>query len=50
MCGAADSLFSSWGGAIIGGAVGTFFGCAFGGIMPRRVADLCFGPEQPDES
>ncbi len=43
-----DSFFTVWGGAAIGGALGVFFGLAFGGVLSRRVADWCFGPEQPD--
>ena len=41
-------FFTVWGGAGIGGFVGVFFGLAFGGVLPRRIADWCFGPEQPD--
>jgi hypothetical protein len=37
------------GGALLGAALGMFFGCAFGEIMPRAVADLCFGPDEPEE-
>ncbi len=43
-----DSFFTVWGGALIGGVVGVFFGLTFGGLLPRRVADWCFGLEQPD--
>jgi hypothetical protein len=46
---AADTYFPAWGGALIGGSLGTFFGLAFGGALPRTVADYCFGPERPDE-
>jgi hypothetical protein len=42
-----DSYFSVWGGEAIGGAIGVFFGLAFGGMLPRMVADWCFGPEEP---
>jgi hypothetical protein len=45
---AADTYFPAWGGALIGGSLGVFFGFAFGGMMPRAVADFCFGPEAPD--
>jgi hydrogenase/urease accessory protein HupE len=45
-CGAADSRFSAWGGAAVGGLLGLFFGLAFGGALPRSVADYCFGPEE----
>ena len=45
---AADRRFSAWGGALIGAALGTFFGLAFGGALPRGVADYCFGPEEQD--
>ena len=47
---AADSSFSSWGGAVVGGLLGTFFGLAFGGALPRGVADSVFGPEEPAEN
>jgi hypothetical protein len=46
---AADSRFSSWGGAAVGGLLGTFFGLSFGGALPRGVADYVFGPEEPAE-
>jgi hypothetical protein len=46
MFAAADSYFPAWGGALIGGTVGLFFGLAFGGALPRSVADWCFGPEE----
>jgi hypothetical protein len=36
-------------GALIGAALGTFIGLAFGGALPRGVADYCFGPEEPAE-
>jgi hypothetical protein len=36
---AADSRFSAWGGALIGAALGTFFGLAFGDALPRGVGD-----------
>jgi len=42
---AADNRFSSWGGALIGGSLGMFFGLAFGGALPRSVADYCFEPK-----
>jgi hypothetical protein len=45
---AADTYFPAWGGTGIGAALGTFFGLAFGGALPRSVADWCFGPEQPE--
>ena len=44
---AADSRFSAWGGAVVGGLLGLFFGLAFGGALPRGVADYVFGPEEP---
>jgi hydrogenase/urease accessory protein HupE len=44
---AADSYFPSWGGALIGAALGLFFGLAFGGALPRRMADYVFGAEEP---
>jgi hypothetical protein len=28
--------------------LGVFFGLAFGGALPRALADYCFGPEEPD--
>ena len=40
---AADRRFSAWGGAVVGGLLGAFFGLAFGGALPRGVADYCFG-------
>jgi hypothetical protein len=43
---AAGSRFSAWGGALIGGSLGVFFGLAFGGALPRGVADYVFGPEE----
>ena len=46
---AADSRFSPWGGAVVGGLLGLFFGLAFGGALPRAVADYCFGPEEEPE-
>jgi hypothetical protein len=46
---AANTYFPAWGGALIGGSLGVFFGFAFGGMMPRVVADFCFGPEEPEE-
>jgi hydrogenase/urease accessory protein HupE len=46
---AADSRFPSWGSAPIGSGVGLFFGLAFGGALPRGVADYCFGPEEKVE-
>jgi hydrogenase/urease accessory protein HupE len=46
---AADTYFPSWGGALIGGSLGLFFGLAFGGALPRGVADYVFGPEEPAE-
>ena len=42
---AADSRFSPWGGAAVGTLLGTFFGMAFGGALPRSVADYCFEPK-----
>jgi hypothetical protein len=44
---AADSYFPAWGGALIGGSLGAFFGLAFGAALPRGVADYCFGREEP---
>jgi hypothetical protein len=38
-----------WGGALIGGALGTFFGLALGGALPRSVANYFFGPEETAE-
>jgi hypothetical protein len=46
---AADSRFSAWGGAVIGTLLGVFFGLAFGGALPRGMADYVFGPEKPAE-
>jgi hypothetical protein len=46
---AADSRFSPWGGAVVGGLLGLFFGLAFGGALPRGVADYVFGSEEPAE-
>jgi hypothetical protein len=46
---AADTCFPAWGGALIGSGVGVFFGLAFGGALPRSVADWCFGPEETGE-
>ena len=46
---AADSRFSAWGGAVVGTLLGAFFGLAFGGALPRGVADYVFGPEEPAE-
>ena len=46
---AADSRFSAWGGAVVGGLLGVFFGLAFGGTLPRGMADYVFGPEEPAE-
>jgi hypothetical protein len=43
------SRFSAWGGAVVGGLLGLFFGLAFGGALPRGVADYVFGPEEPAE-
>jgi hypothetical protein len=43
-----DSFFTVWGGALMGGVVGVFFGLAFGGVLARSVAGFFFGPEQPD--
>jgi hypothetical protein len=34
-------------GAVVGGVLGTFFGLAFGGGLPRGVADYVFEPEEP---
>jgi hypothetical protein len=48
MFAAVDSFFPAWGGALIGGGVGVFFGLAFGGMLPRSVADFFFGPEQQE--
>jgi hypothetical protein len=47
--GRADSRFLAWGGAAIGGLLGLFFGLAFGGALPRSVADYCFEPEETAE-
>jgi len=46
---AADSYFPAWGGALIGGSLGVFFGLAFGGALPRGMADYVSGPEEPAE-
>jgi hypothetical protein len=46
---AADSRFSAWGGAVVGGLLSLFFGLAFGGALPRGVADYVFEPEDPAE-
>jgi hypothetical protein len=46
---AADSRFSAWGGAVIGGLLGLFFGLPFGGALPRAVADYCFEPKETTE-
>jgi hypothetical protein len=46
---AADTCFPSWGGAIIGGSLGLFFGLAFRGALPQAVADYFFRPEEPTE-
>ena len=35
---------------MIGSLLGVFFGLAFGGALPRFVADYCFGPEEPAEA
>jgi len=43
---AADTYFPSWGGALIGGSLGLFFGLAFGGVLPRAVATFCFRPDE----
>jgi hypothetical protein len=43
---AADSRFSAWCDAVIDTLLGAFFGLAFGGALPRSVADYCFGPEK----
>jgi hypothetical protein len=40
-----DSFFTVWGGALVGGVVGVFFGAAIGGALPRAVADFCFGKD-----
>ena len=40
---AADRRFSARGGAVVGGLLGAIFGLAFGGALPRGVADYCFG-------
>jgi hypothetical protein len=45
---AADTYFPAWAGALVGGGVGLFLRAAFGGTLPRSVADYCFGPEAPD--
>jgi hypothetical protein len=47
VCGAAARRFSAWGGAVVGGLLGTFFGLTFGGALPRSMADYFFGPEVP---
>jgi hypothetical protein len=49
VCGAAARRFSASGGALIGTLLGAFFGLAFGGALPRGVADYCFGPEEQVE-
>jgi hypothetical protein len=47
-CAAIGTYFPAWGGALIGGSLGLFFGLAFGGALPRSVADYLFGPEETD--
>jgi hypothetical protein len=47
---AADGRFSAWGGAVIGTLLGTFFGLAFGGMMPNRLVDFCFGKAHRDDA
>ena len=44
-CAAIDTYFPARGGALIGGSLGVYFGLAFGGALPRSVADYCFGRE-----
>jgi hypothetical protein len=46
---AADTYFPAWGGALIGGSLGVFFGLALGSALPRGVADYFFGPEEETE-
>jgi hypothetical protein len=46
---AVDTYFPSWGGAPIASGVGLFFGLAFGGMMPRSVADYCVEPKETAE-
>jgi hypothetical protein len=46
---AIDTYFPAWGGALIGGTVGLFFGMAFGSALPRSVVYWCFGPEETAE-
>ena len=47
-CAAIDTYFPARGGALIGGSLGVYCGLAFGGALPRAVADYCF--ESKDES
>ena len=44
-CAAINTYFPMWGGALICSGVGLFLGLAFGGALPRSVADYCFGRE-----
>jgi hypothetical protein len=45
---AIDTYFPVWRGTLIGGTLGLFFGLAFGGALPRSVADWGFEPDQPE--
>jgi hypothetical protein len=49
MMAAANRRFHRVGGAVIGTLLGAFFGLAFGGALPRSVADWCFGPAETAE-
>jgi hypothetical protein len=46
---AGDTNFPPWGGALLGAALGAFFGCAFGGIMPRPSSRSMSTPSQPGQ-
>jgi hypothetical protein len=43
-----DSGLPLWWGLTVGGAIGVFFGLAFGGNHKWRVWDYIFGPEDPN--
>ena len=44
-CAAINTYFPMWGGALICSGVGLFLGLAFGGVLPRAVANYCFEPK-----